>query len=164
MKIQILIFATTCSLIMTTVYGAPTYSGTCQDVGYNDKGENLQINCGGGNLSTTGCTAVNKGFGVLRIICRYSKYRYVCGNSYRGNWHKMQNDNYKCLMSSSTSDKQMGAGAEGDVVTNGNGEGVYPLVSQNHQISNQLKPRNNNNGEETLSSRLISPIDPINMK
>lgn len=100
MRNKLLIFALTSNLIMiTTAYGVPTYSGTCQDVGYNDKGENTQVNCSGGNLSAPGCTFTNQNAGALQIICGDSKYRYSCGNgSYNGNWYKINNDSYKCVI------------------------------------------------------------------
>lgn len=99
-KILIAVFITISNiLIVQNANAIPTYTGRCQDVGFNDKGENTLVSCSSGLLSATPeCTIINKGVGVITVLCGDSKYRYTCGNgSYNGTWYKIQPDSYKCV-------------------------------------------------------------------
>ena len=84
-------------IITETAHGAPIYSGTCQDVGYNDNGQNIQANCSNGTLSASGCTFINRGMGTLDVICDDSKYTYQCGNGSYNGWFKFNDHNYTHL-------------------------------------------------------------------
>ena len=86
-----LIFAATAS-------GAPMYSGTCQDAGFNDQGQNIQVNCGSGKLFGLNCTFITKSMGVLHVICGGSQYIYTCGASSNGSWYKAGQNTYKCII------------------------------------------------------------------
>lgn len=86
-------------IVAGTSNAVPTYSGTCQDVGYNDNGQNTLVSCSRGLLSAPGCTFSNKGDGVIHVICGDSQYIYSCGpGSYNGNWYKLRESSYKCVI------------------------------------------------------------------
>lgn len=88
-----------CNLMVAKIAnGAPSYNGTCQDVGYNDQGQNILVSCSKGLLSAPGCTFINKDRGVINVICDDSQYIYSCGpGPYNGNWYKVQQNSYKCV-------------------------------------------------------------------
>ena len=77
--------------------GQINYSGTCQNVGYNDSGENILANCSSGILSAAECSFVINS-NDAHIHCQGATYLFECNSISRiGNWYKLGTNAYKCI-------------------------------------------------------------------
>lgn len=76
--------------------GQISYSGTCQNVGYNDSGENILTNCSSGTLAAPECSFIINSSDA-HINCQGAKYLFVCSSgSHPGQWYKLGTNSYKC--------------------------------------------------------------------